>query len=184
MIPLSLGMNRFFVSILIFGQMCWVVDAQAAGQAQSRYITLRYASADLLREFNDQLELTNKLNQSIRKKNIVTVEDECLAKLDVLIEKAQAVLDMFPDKMQITVVLLASQRDVSAVFMQKYGKQAKHIAYYSLSEDTIYASVEDANLRVLAHELGHAVIDHYFKERPPYHIHELMAQFTEKHITD
>ena len=164
--------------------MCWLEDVRAAGQAQSRYITLRYSSAEVLREFNDQLDLTSKLNQYIRKKNVVTVEDECLAKLDVVIEKAQAVLDMFPEKMHITVVLLRSQQDVSAMFMQKYGKQAKHIAYYSLSEDTIYASVEDASLRVIAHEMGHAIIDHYFQERPPYHIHELMAQFTEKHITD
>jgi Zn-dependent peptidase ImmA (M78 family) len=120
----------------------------------------------------------------VRKKNIVTVEDEVLAKLDTLIEKAEVVLDMFPNNMHIHVVLLETSKEVSDIFRRKYRKKASHIAYYSLSEDTIYISVDDARLRVLAHEIGHAVVDHYFKIRPPYNIHELMAQFTEKHITD
>jgi predicted metalloprotease len=59
-----------------------------------------------------------------------------------------------------------------------------YLAFYSLSKKTIWISVDDANLHVLAHEIGHAVVDHYFKVRPPYNIHELMAQFVEKHITD
>jgi hypothetical protein len=177
-------MNKFFLGIFVLGQLFWVICADAAGQAQSRYFTLNYGNREMLREFNDQLELGSKLNRYMQKTAIVTVEDEALAKLNVLIEKAQAVLDMFPDKLHITVVLLSNREDVSAMFMRKYGKQADHIAYYSLSEDTIYVSVEDASLRVLAHELGHAIVDHYFQQRPPYHIHELMAQFTEKHITD
>lgn len=155
-----------------------------AGVAKSRYATLRYANQEILREFNDQIDLGRKLNYFLRKKNIVTIEDEVLAKIDTIIEKAEIVLDMFPDNLHITVVLLKNSSEVSRVFMEKYGKRASHIAYYSLSEDTIYISVSDARLRVLAHEIGHAVVDHFFKVRPPYNIHELMAQFTEKHITD
>ncbi len=36
----------------------------------------------------------------------------------------------------------------------------------------------------MAHEIGHAIVDHYFKVRPPYNVHELMAQFVEKRISD
>ncbi len=137
-----------------------------------------------MHDFNDQIRLGRKLSHIAKRRNIITVEDEVLAKIDTIIEKAEVILDMFPNNMKITVVLLPGSRDVSRVFKQKYGKNVDHIAYYSLSEDTIYISVNDAKLRVLAHEVGHAVVDHYFKVRPPYNIHELMAQFTEKHITD
>jgi hypothetical protein len=154
------------------------------GVTKSRYVAIRYADQELLREFNNQIELGRKLNYFVRKKNIVTFEDEVLAKMDTLVEKAETVLDMFPNKLFITIVLLPDSSDVARVFKQKYGKRGNHIAYYSLSEDTIYISVDDARLRVLAHEIGHAVVDHFFKVRPPYNIHELLAQFTEKHITD
>ncbi len=118
------------------------------------------------------------------RKNVVTVADEVLAKLDIIIEKVQIVLDMFPDFYHVRVVLLPDDDDVSRIYKRKYGKRANHIAYYSLSEKTIYISVDDTNLRVVSHEVGHSVVNHYFKVRPPYNIHELMAQFAEKHVTD
>ncbi len=135
-------------------------------------------------DFNDELYLNRSLARMISRKTIITVEDEVVAKVDIIVEKAEVVLDMFPDKLHITLVLLPDSDDVSRVYKSKYGKDVEHIAYYSLSEKTIYISVDDTSLRVLAHEVGHAIIDHYFEVRPPYTIHELMAQFTEKHITD
>jgi len=153
-------------------------------EIKSRYVTLHYTTKHLLNDFNDQIRLGRKLNFIVRKKNIITVEDEVLAKIDTIIEKAEVILDMFPDNMLIHIVLLKTSSGVNRIYKQKYGKKANHIAYYSLTEDTIYISVKNARLRVLAHEIGHAIVDHYFKVRPPYNIHELMAQFTEKHISD
>lgn len=154
------------------------------GEIKSRYATLHFTARHLLHDFNDQIRLGRKLNFIARKKDIVTIEDEVLAKIDTIIEKAEVILDMFPDNLHIHIVLLETSADVNRLYKQKYGKKANHIAYYSLSEDTIYISVSDARLKVLAHEIGHAIVDHYFEVRPPYTIHELMAQFTEKHIND
>ncbi len=153
-------------------------------QKESRYATIIYNKNTLLSDFNDELYLGRSLNRMIRKKSIVTVADEVLAKIDIIIEKAEVVLDMFPDNLHITLVLLPDEDAVARVYKSKYGENAGHIAYYSLAEKTIYISVDDTNLRVFAHEVGHAIVDHYFEVRPPYTIHELMAQFTEKHITD
>ncbi|MFT5726111.1 MAG: hypothetical protein ACI8PB_000229 [Desulforhopalus sp.] len=161
-----------------------LVPVESWAQLQSRYVTVRYSNKQLLHDFNDELVLNRKLRYYLRKKNIVTVQDEVIAKLDVLIEKAEVVLDMFPSNLHITVVLLGKRKDVANMYKSKYGKKANHIAYYSLKEKTIYISVNDTKLRVIAHEIGHAIVDHYFKVRPPYNIHELMAQFTEKHIGD
>lgn len=155
-----------------------------AKEAKGRYATLHYGSQELLGDFNDQIELGKKFNAFARKTPVVTVEDEVLAKVDMVVEKAETVLEMFPDQLHIHIVLLAGASDVAALFKEKYGKDVDHIAFYSLSEDAIYISVDDAELRVLAHEIGHAIVDHYFKVRPPYNVHELMAQFVEKRVTE
>ncbi len=156
----------------------------AAKEVKSRYVTLRYSSQELLTDFNEEIELGRNLKANARKTDIVTVEDEVLAKIDAIIEKAETILEMFPDQLHMKIVLLEKSADVAKVFNEKYGKNADHIAFYSLSEDTIYISVNDARLAVLAHEIGHAIVDHYFKVRPPYNVHELMAQFVEKRISD
>jgi hypothetical protein len=152
-------------------------------QRQSRYVTLQYSDKEIIRTFNEQLILNGSLSRMMRK-NTVTIEDEVLAKTDIIMEKAETVLDMFPDNLHITLILLPTSADVSKVFYQKYQKHVSYVSFYSLSEKTIFISVDDTNLHVLAHEMGHAIIDRFFNVRPPYNIHELMAQFTEKHITD
>jgi hypothetical protein len=180
-------MSRFFFSVLFL--LSWLLVSGAgnihAQEQKSRYVTLVYADMAILKDFNNKLELNRTLEYAIRKKNIITVADEVLAKTDIIIEKVQSVLDMFPDNYHIQLVLLPTTADVGVVYLQKYGKEANNIAYYSLSEKTIYISVADTRLRVLAHEIGHSVVDYYFKQvRPPYNIHELMAQFAEQHVTD
>ena len=175
---------RLFTLCLISLCIAWVQPALGT-EVKGRYVTLRYDGKRVLREFNNKLIIGRKLTSIIRKRSpLESVEDEVVAKVDVIVEKTQVVLDMFPDKMLITLVLLPDDDDVSDVYKKKYGKEQDNIAFYSLSEKTIYISVDDTNLRVLAHEMGHAVTDLYFKVRPPYKIHELMAQFAEKHITD
>jgi len=181
-------MNRSF--LFVWGAFICLIVLEGAGLAiaqeqQSRYVTLLYADQVILQDFNSNLELNGKLDYAMRQKNVITVADEVLAKSDIIIEKVQIVLDMFPDNYHIQLVLLPTVADVAAVYKQKYGKDVNHIAYYSISEKTIYISVVDACLRVLAHEVGHSVVDHYFQQiRPPYNIHELMAQFAEQHVTD
>ncbi len=179
-------MIRNFSTILILSLLITLITATCAFslERKSRYATLRYSTKEILRDFNDELYLGRSLSRMLRKKEIITTEDEVIAKIDLIIEKAQVVLDMFPNGMHITVVLLPKRRDVARMYKKKYGRNANHIAYYSLSEKTIYLSVNDVNLEVFSHEVGHAVVDHFFKVRPPYNIHELMAQFTSKHIKD
>lgn len=173
----------FSALVLLLLLPCATGTVQAQ-EPKSRYATLIYTDDQVLREFNDNLRLNRKLSYAMRKKNVVTAADEVLAKADIIIEKVQVVLDMFPGKYHVRLVILPDSSDVAAVFKKRYGKKVNHIAYYSLSEKTIYISADDASLRVLSHEIGHSVIDHYFKVRPPYNIHELMAQFAEKHVTD
>lgn len=183
--PISLPMTSRHLFIVVIA-LLFVIQATTADAftRSSRYVTLHYSRSELLHEFNDELYIGGSLRRILRKKNLVTVEDEVMAKLDTIIEKAQVVLDMFPDNMHIHVMLLADRNAVGRIYEQNYGRSARHIAYYSLKQDTIYISVEDTNLKVFSHEVGHAVVDHYFKVRPPYNIHELMAQFTSKHIQD
>ncbi len=175
------------VRLLLATALCSLIFSPlplCAREAKSRYVTLHYGSQQLLDNFNENLELGNKFKAFARSTPVVTVQDEVLAKIDMIVEKAETVLEMFPDQLHIHIVLLAEAGDVAELFKGKYGKDVDHIAFYSLSEDAIYISVDDAELRVLAHEIGHAIVDHYFKVRPPYNVHELMAQFVEKRVTE
>ena len=180
-IAIRLLFSRIALSLVI---ALHVSAIPVVGHCQSRYVTLSYGDPALLREFNKNLYLGRELSAMMRKQNIITIEDEVHAKIDVVVEKVEVALDMFPNNLHFKIVILPTAREVSGVYKSKYGKSVNHIAYYSLTEKTIYISARNTRLRVLAHEIGHMVVDHFFKVRPPYNVHELLAQFAEKHVTD
>jgi hypothetical protein len=106
--------------------------------------------------------------------------------LDELVEKVEATLDMWPDNLLITLLLRDTAKGVQDIYKQRYGKECDYTAFISLGRLEIVLSVDDATPRVLAHEVGHAVAERYFgkEKRPPYRVHELLAQYAEKHFDD
>ena len=183
--PIAPGAAGRLCRLLLAGLICLLLADNAAAAYRSRYISrVLYNSVEDLHEFNDNLNLTRQLSAMVHQKKPATIEEEVLAKLDIIIEKVEVVLDMFPNNLAITIRILKDRGTVSGVYAQKYNRRVDYIAYYSLSEDTIYFSARNISIRVAAHEIAHAIIDHFFEVRPPYNMHELMAQFAEKHVTD
>jgi len=178
-------MNRplagiFALLILIF-QPC-----PTMGENTSRYVTLQYhGDTALLYDFNEKVILPRQLRYYLDESTGASVKDDVLAKLDIITEQVETVLDMFPTIFHINIVLLPTADNIVAIYKQKYGKDINIISYYSLKEKTIYVSVDDVSLQIISHEIAHAIIDHYFDVRPPpYTMHELMAKYAEQHVTD
>jgi len=152
-------------------------------ELSSRYATIQYEKEDLLRKFNRELLLGN-LSHLMRFKNSITWQDEIKNKVDVIVERVVVVLDMRPEDIRFKIVLLPSEGDVQRIYREKYNRKVDYIAFYAPKDKTIYVSVDDIRLGVFAHELGHLIIDLYYKTTTPSKIHEVLAQFVETHLMD
>lgn len=168
-----------FFLFFIFG-----ITASHGFELQARKATIVYDNPDDLEEFNYNIYLGRGLGNLLKSRRVVTMEEEVRAKVDILVDRVGSVLDMNPEDLKFTLRLFPDTKGVHNVYMKNYGRKVNYIAFYSLSQKTMYLAVDKVNLRVFAHEVGHVVVDHYFKVRPPYKIHEVMAQYAEKHITD
>jgi predicted Zn-dependent protease with MMP-like domain len=159
------------------------VTVSHAFELNSQYVTIMYENEDLLRKFNREVSL-GSLSYLARNKKSLTVSDEAKNKVDTIVERVESILDMFPLNLKFKIVLLFNDTDVNKVFMNKYGRNPDYISFYAPSDKTVYISVADIRLGVLAHELAHVIIDHYFVNPPPEKIHEVLAQFVETHLSD
>jgi len=106
--------------------------------------------------------------------------------LEEIVEKVEAAFDMWPENLSIGLLLRDTAKGVQDIYRQRYGKDCDYKAFISLGRLEIVLSVADVTYAVLAHEIGHAVVERYFgkEKRPPYKIHELLAQYAEKHFND
>ena len=109
-------------------------------------------------------------------------------KVDYLFENAQDLLDMHNCKSRIKIMLYTYQNELNGVYADltsQYNLSASdtdHIAFYFHKLKTVYISPENVTHGVLAHELAHAIIDHYFIIRPPSKVAEILAQYVDKHL--
>lgn len=173
------------LTIPLFGLLLAVSSLNSAMgmEFETRYATVIYEDTGALRKFNKKLNM-GSLSYLLSGKKSETVEDEVRNKIDLIVEKVETVLDMFPDDIRFTIVIHMAQKGVRASHQQIYGVEVDYIAFYSPSEDTVFYSAKNTSLRVVAHEIGHVVAEKYFVVSPPVKIHEVLAQYAEMHITD
>jgi hypothetical protein len=111
-------------------------------------------------------------------------KDASLAEfLDTLFKRVQQILDMPLPVQRVHIRLLKDQEEISKVYASIMGKPTKSPAFYWKTTNTIYLQTKKLSIGILAHEMGHAVIDHYFVIRPPPKIAEMLTQYVDKEIS-
>lgn len=178
-------MNRIHLIylMLITAVMLCLPGASQAVDLDSRYAKITYADDHDLKKFNKELYM-GRLKSRIKKGGGDTIEDEVISKINFIVEKIMGVLDMFPAELKFSIVIQPDERAVQKDFKSIYNIDVGYIAFYSPSRNKVFYSANNANLRVVAHEIGHVVAENYFNISPPQKIHEVLAQFAEQHVTD
>ncbi|NVM21435.1 MAG: hypothetical protein HWN68_06610 [Desulfobacterales bacterium] len=117
-----------------------------------------------------------------------SVTERLRKKIDYIFESAQSLLDMYNCKSKIKIMAYPKKDGVNSAYadiVSKYkfsSTRTDHAAFYFHKLETVYVSLETLTEGILAHELAHAVIDHYFLIRPPPKVAEMLAQYVDKHL--
>lgn len=115
-----------------------------------------------------------------------SVEEQLAEKIDCIFRKVEKILDMYPRKIHLMVKIYSSQAQLDDAYVQIFGYAdgKQRTSYYVHKYTTVYTTEQVISQNVLAHELGHAVVDHYFLILPPEKIKELLSQYVENHLED
>jgi len=175
--------SRILIAVYLFHFILLMPSLSFCYEIKTRYATITYEKKEHLHKFNDKLYL-GCLKYLLKKRRALTIEDEVKCKIDLIVEKAETVLEIFPNALKFKINLVPSPTEVQKAYYNIYGKKVNYIAFYSPGKNTVFYSVKHARIRVVSHEIGHVIVQHYFKITPPVTIHELLAQFTETHICD
>ena len=105
-------------------------------------------------------------------------------KIDFIVDKTKAILNMFPDDIAFKIAVCESTGELQKNYALIYGKTTDFIAFYSPKINMIYFSINNVELQIIAHEFAHMIIEHYFKVSPPVKIHEILANYAEKAIIE
>ncbi|MFH1128650.1 MAG: hypothetical protein V1699_04510 [Candidatus Omnitrophota bacterium] len=101
--------------------------------------------------------------------------------LDTLFTKVCDILDMRLYSFKGTIKICEDSRQLNSIYHQVFNKAPTQEtrSFYAYAVNTIYTSVDNFKLVIVGHEIGHAIISHYFVVQPSVKIQELLAAYVE-----
>ena len=152
---------------------------------ETQYTRIQYLSREDLSRFNDSLEFHPGRwsgKRAVPAGDSPGLEDGLANKVDALFERVQNLLDMRPKMNKVRILLLPDKKHLAAQYKRLFKARCNIRSWYLHEANTIYINCKDVRAGILAHEMGHAVSDHFLVIRPPRVSAEVWAMYVETNL--
>ncbi|HAZ09622.1 MAG TPA: hypothetical protein DCY56_00740 [Candidatus Omnitrophica bacterium] len=153
----------------------------------SKFCTVFYDNEVDLKRVNRRINLGFSNFYSPRKyseRAELSIENTLADKLDSIFNKAEEILDMYPAKIHVAINIYKTQKELNKVYEEFFNEPNTAVSFYIYKTNTIYTVESQLNENILAHEMAHCIIDHYFVILPPRKIQEMLAVYVDVHLKD
>jgi hypothetical protein len=153
----------------------------------SKFCAISYDNDVDLRKVNRRLNLgfSNFYSpRTYRENPEISIEEIISDKFDAIFNKAEEILDMYPARIHVAINIYKTQEELNKVYEEFFNEPNKAVSFYIYKTNTIYAIESQLNENILAHEMAHCIIDHYFVILPPRKIQEMLAAYVDLHLED
>lgn len=103
-------------------------------------------------------------------------------KLDGIFKKVQNILDMRGKIKKVTIKVYPNTEQLHEAYFAITGTRCNYKAWYIFELNTIYVTVDDVDEGIIAHEMAHSIIDHYFSVRPPRATAEILSRYVDQYL--
>lgn len=152
---------------------------------ESRHTIIHYNTLKDLERFDDNIDYSPS---QWRLKNLFSFSgsensmDSIKNKVDAIFERVQEILDMRKWMDPVRIYIYPDKKSFKEVRNQLTGKNSRFRSWYIFEKNSIYVNARDINEGILAHEMAHAIIDHYMAIRPPRATTEILARYVDRHL--
>jgi hypothetical protein len=152
---------------------------------ETRHTVIKYKTAEDLSKF-DKAVVYAPADTNIRWLYLgetTALEDKIRSKTDAIFERVQEILDMRKSMKKVTIQIHGDKDSFQKAFHSISEKYKSYRAGYIFEYNSIFINVNDVYAGMLAHEMAHAIIDHYMTVRPPSATAEILARYVDGHLT-
>lgn len=110
-----------------------------------------------------------------------STEKELSSMIEILFNRASDVLDMHVYSLKGHVKVFADFQQLARFYHHLYSGSlpCSGFSFYLPDFDSIYISAASFRREILGHEMGHAIMSHYFVVQPSIKIQEVLAGYVE-----
>jgi hypothetical protein len=179
--------------VLIIASICVAVyDASSQEEAwdifSTRYCTVFYEKGVNIRAIDRRINLSfcdfYKPLDPEKEKEDFSVKAVVSGKLDSIFRRVEEILDMYPPKVHVNINIYKTTAGLDEEYKRLFDKPNQAISFYIYKTNTIYTTEKFISESILAHEMAHCIVDHYFVILPPVKIQEMLAVYADVHLKD
>lgn len=154
---------------------------------ETNHTVIRYQSAGDLKKFNGRIEYGPEkwslkyLYEAGEPEGLNKIIEK---KVDSIFERVQSILDMRKKMRKVTINLFQDKKQLHDAYYKLTKQECRVRAWYSYETNSAYVQLTDLHAGMLAHELAHAIIDHYLLIPPPRAAAEILARYVDSHISE
>lgn len=151
----------------------------------TRYVTILYQDDADLHTFLQKIQ-PRRAAWSFKQLFSRTEQDNLYTKVskdvDMLFERVQEILDMHKKMPRVAIMIYPDKKELHRAYEDIYQEKCRIRAWYRYSNNAVYVTAADIKVGMLAHELAHAIIDHYLVIKPPAASAEILARYVDSHL--
>ena len=152
---------------------------------ETRFTRIEYQQFDDLKRLNRSIDYSPKglsLPGFLSRVDDQELPAVIRKKIDGLYRRVQEILDMRSKVKKTTIRIFSNTAELKKECHRLTGGSCRIRAWYIFENNTIYINAKDVHEGMLAHEMAHAIIDHYFAVRPPRATAEILARYVDKNL--
>ena len=165
----------------------WAAEQSSWRSLETKHCIIRYQRVEDLEQFDARIDYSpggGSLKWLLKGSGLTDSTGKLVSKVDALFERVQEILDMRKKMKKVKINLYGNKRQLADVYQTLFKKTCGVRSWYLYEFKTIYSNVSDLHAGMLAHEMGHHIVDHYLIIRPPRATAEILARYVDKHLHD
>ncbi|RJP79022.1 MAG: hypothetical protein C4522_10895 [Desulfobacteraceae bacterium] len=182
--------KSFFFSLLVYLYSSGIAFPETVQQPpwiilETKHTILRFLKAEDLDTLNNSIDYQKTswgFRQLFSVKTSESIHGEISLKLDSLYEQVQKILDMRKKSPKVFIHLYPNREELDQAYYRLHQSKNNIRAWYVFDHNTIYINADDVHEGILAHEMAHAIIDHFLLVRPPAASAEILARYVDAHL--
>jgi hypothetical protein len=156
-------------------------------RTETKHTIIQYQSFEDLKDFDENISFSSggfSFGNLFSSSDSSNPAGSLAKKLDSLYGRVQQILDMRGNLKKVRINIYPNSTKLHEVYRSIVGGECRVRAWYIYEVNTIYINNEDVDAGMLAHEMGHSIIDHFFAVRPPEATAEILAVYVDQHLEE
>jgi hypothetical protein len=152
---------------------------------ETKHTIIKYMTLEDLRKFDSNIDYSPggwSLKSMFSTGDSKNPAGSIATKLDALYEKVQGILGMRGKIKKVIIEVYPNRKELHKTYFSITGRKCHVKGWYIFEINTIYLNNDDVHEGILAHEMAHSIINHYFSVRPPKNTAEILGRYVDQHL--